>query len=77
MPITEVGGRRLTLSHLDRVLWPRTGTTKAELLHYYATVADALLPHIRGRAASFVRTPTGWRASASSRNGPPRVRPTG
>jgi bifunctional non-homologous end joining protein LigD len=59
MPITEVEGRRLKLSHLDRVLWPQTGTTKAELLQYYATVADVLLPHTRGRLASFVRTPDG------------------
>ncbi|WP_328917374.1 MULTISPECIES: non-homologous end-joining DNA ligase [unclassified Streptomyces] len=59
MPITEVEGRRLKLSHLDRVLWPRTGATKAELLHYYAGVADALLPHARGRPVSFVRTPDG------------------
>jgi bifunctional non-homologous end joining protein LigD len=59
MPITEVEGRRLKLSHLDRVLWPRTGTTKAEMLHYYATVAGVLLPHTRGRPVSFVRTPDG------------------
>jgi bifunctional non-homologous end joining protein LigD len=59
MPITEVEGRRITLSHLDRVLWPATGTTKGELLHYYVSVADALLPHVRGRLASFVRTPDG------------------
>ncbi|WP_037914981.1 non-homologous end-joining DNA ligase [Actinacidiphila yeochonensis] len=59
MPITEVEGRRITLSHLDRVLWPATGTTKGELLHYYVTAADVLLPHVRGRLASFVRTPDG------------------
>jgi bifunctional non-homologous end joining protein LigD len=59
MPITEVEGRRLRLSHLDRVLWPRTGTTKAQMLHYYATVAGVLLPYTRGRPVSFVRTPDG------------------
>jgi bifunctional non-homologous end joining protein LigD len=59
MPITEVEGRRVKLTHLDRVLWPRTGTTKAQLLHYYATVADVLLPHARDRLVSFVRTPDG------------------
>lgn len=59
MPITEVEGRRLKLSHLDRVLWPLTGTTKAEMLHYYASVAAVLLPHTRGRQVSFVRTPDG------------------
>ncbi len=59
MPITEVEGRLVKLTHLDRVLWPATGTTKAELLHYYASVAAVLLPHARGRLASFVRTPDG------------------
>jgi bifunctional non-homologous end joining protein LigD len=59
MPIAEVEGRTLKLSHLDRVLWPRTGTTKAEMLHYYASVAEVLLPHVRGRQVSFVRTPDG------------------
>ena len=75
MPITEVGGRRLTLSHLDRVLWPRTGTTKAELVHYYATVADALLPHIHGRAASFVRTPDGVEGQRFFQKRPPAGTP--
>lgn len=59
MPITEVEGRRIKVSHLDRVLWPETGTTKAELLHYYASVAAALVPHAAGRPVSFVRTPAG------------------
>ncbi|WNI19391.1 non-homologous end-joining DNA ligase [Actinacidiphila sp. ITFR-21] len=75
MPITEVEGRRLTLSNLDRVLWPRTGTTKGELLHYYATVAATLLPHIRGRAASFVRTPDGVEGQRFFQKRPPAGTP--
>lgn len=59
MPITEIEGRQVRLTHLDRVLWPATGTTKAQLLHYYATVAAVLLPHARERLVSFVRTPDG------------------
>jgi bifunctional non-homologous end joining protein LigD len=59
MPITEVEGRRIKVSHLERVFWPETGTTKAELLHYYASVAGALLPYAAGRPVSFVRTPDG------------------
>jgi bifunctional non-homologous end joining protein LigD len=59
MPITEVEGRRIKVSHLERVLWPETGTTKGELLHYYASVATALLPYAGGRPVSFVRTPDG------------------
>ncbi|MET7382063.1 non-homologous end-joining DNA ligase [Streptomyces sp. NPDC005526] len=58
-PITEVEGRRLALSNLDKVLYPATGTTKGEVLHYYATVADVLLPHLRDRPLSFLRYPDG------------------
>ncbi|MGW4821623.1 non-homologous end-joining DNA ligase [Streptomyces sp. NPDC004227] len=58
-PITEVEGRRLALSNLDKVLYPATGFTKGEVLHYYATTADALLPHLRDRPMSFLRYPDG------------------
>ena len=44
----EVDGRTLKLSNLDKVLYPRTGTTKGEVLNYYAQVAPVLLPHARG-----------------------------
>ncbi|MFE5711353.1 non-homologous end-joining DNA ligase [Streptomyces sp. NPDC056501] len=58
-PITEVEGRRLALSNLDKVLHPLTGTTKGEVLHYYATVGPAILPHLRDRPVSFLRYPDG------------------
>ncbi|MEJ8637413.1 non-homologous end-joining DNA ligase [Streptomyces sp. MS2.AVA.5] len=58
-PITEVEGRRLALSNLEKVIHPATGTTKAELLHYYASTADAMLPHISDRPVSFLRYPDG------------------
>ncbi|MER6732561.1 non-homologous end-joining DNA ligase [Streptomyces puniciscabiei] len=58
-PITEVEGRRVALSNLEKVLYPETGFTKAELVHYYATSADVLLPHLRERAVSFLRYPDG------------------
>lgn len=44
-----VGGRRLKLTSLDRVMYPATGTTKADVLAYYAAVADCLIPHARNR----------------------------
>ncbi|BDZ47655.1 ATP-dependent DNA ligase [Naasia aerilata] len=44
-----VDGRRLRLTHLDKVLYPETGTTKAEVIDYYARVAAVLLPHTRER----------------------------
>ncbi|GHE54846.1 ATP-dependent DNA ligase [Streptomyces longispororuber] len=58
-PITEVEGRRLALSNLDKVLYPESGFTKGEVLHYYATTADVLLPHLRNRPVSFLRFPDG------------------
>ncbi|MFE9460543.1 non-homologous end-joining DNA ligase [Streptomyces californicus] len=59
-PMTEVEGRRIPLSNLDKVLYPATGTTKGEVLHYYAaTAGGAILPHLRDRPVSFLRYPDG------------------
>ncbi|MET9463322.1 non-homologous end-joining DNA ligase [Streptomyces sp. NPDC006544] len=58
-PITMVEGRRLALSNLDKVLYPETGFTKGEVLHYYATVAGPLLAHVHDRPMSFLRYPDG------------------
>ena len=55
----EVEGRRLRLRNLDKVLYPATGTTKGEILHYYARVAPVLLPHLAGRAVTRIRWPDG------------------
>jgi bifunctional non-homologous end joining protein LigD len=59
MPVADVGGRRIKLSNLDKVLWPEPGFTKGEALHYYSQVAGVLLPHLRDRPASFLRFPEG------------------
>ena len=45
----RVGGHALSVSSLDKVLYPATGTTKADVMHYYLAVADVLLPHVAGR----------------------------
>src|SRR5919109_737535 len=55
----DVGGRTLQIRHLDRVVFPRTGTTKGELLDYYVRVADTMLPHLRGRLLHMHRYPEG------------------
>jgi len=55
----EVEGRRLKLSNLDKVLYPATGTTKGEVLHYYAQVSPVLLPHLADRAVTRIRWPNG------------------
>lgn len=57
--IVAVGGRELSLSNLDKVLYPQAGFTKAEVVSYYARVASALVPHLAGRALTFRRFPDG------------------
>ncbi|MUL49626.1 multifunctional non-homologous end joining DNA repair protein LigD [Mycobacterium sp. CBMA293] len=50
---------RVRLTNPDKVLYPATGTTKAEVFDYYLAVADAMLPHIAGRPATRTRWPNG------------------
>ncbi|MFI0786967.1 non-homologous end-joining DNA ligase [Streptomyces lydicus] len=58
-PITVVEGRRLPLTNLDKVLYPETGTTKGEVVHYCTTTAEPLLAHLHDRPLSFLRYPDG------------------
>lgn len=64
--LTEVAGRRLGLSNLDKVLYPTAGYTKAEVINYYLQVAPVLLQHIRDRALTRVRFPNGVGDGATS-----------
>jgi bifunctional non-homologous end joining protein LigD len=61
-----VGNRRLKLTNLDKVLYPKTKTTKAEVIDYYARVADLILPHLRGRPLTLRRFPDGVGNPAAS-----------
>lgn len=54
-----VDGRRLQISNLDKVMYPATGTTKGEVLNYYARVAPFLLPQLAGRPVTRIRWPHG------------------
>ena len=55
----EVDGRRMRLSSLEKVMYPRAGTTKAQVIDYYARVAPVILPHLRDRAVTRIRYPHG------------------
>jgi bifunctional non-homologous end joining protein LigD len=55
----EVDGRTLTLSNLDKVLYPAAGFTKAQVIDYYLHVAPVMLPHIASRAVTIKRYPEG------------------
>jgi bifunctional non-homologous end joining protein LigD len=55
----EVEGRRLSLSNLDKVMYPAVGFTKGQLIDYYTRVAPVLLPHLRDRPLTLKRYPNG------------------
>lgn len=54
-----VEDRELELSNLDKVLYPKTGFTKGELIDWYARIGEVLLPHLRGRPLTLKRYPNG------------------
>ena len=49
----------ISVSHPDRIIYPDTDITKADLARYYAEVADYMLPHVAGRPLSMIRCPEG------------------
>jgi bifunctional non-homologous end joining protein LigD len=55
----EVEGRRLSLSNLDKVLYPRAGFSKGQVIDYYTRAAPAVLPHLRDRPLTLKRYPNG------------------
>jgi bifunctional non-homologous end joining protein LigD len=57
--VTRVGDRTLTLTNLDKVLYPSVGFSKAEVIDYYLRIAPVMLPHIRDRAMTRLRFPEG------------------
>jgi bifunctional non-homologous end joining protein LigD len=54
----EIEGRRLSVSNLDKVLYPN-GFTKAQVIDYMARIAPVAVPHLAGRALTFRRYPNG------------------
>jgi len=54
-----MGGRRVSLPHPDKVLYPPAGFTRRDVLAYYLAIAPALLPHLAGRAVTLARFPDG------------------
>jgi bifunctional non-homologous end joining protein LigD len=50
---------KVEITHADRVLFPADGITKGDIADYYGLVADAMLPHLRGRPLSVQRFPRG------------------
>jgi bifunctional non-homologous end joining protein LigD len=54
-----VGSRSLVISNDKKVLWPDDGYTKGDMIRYYRSVAEYILPHLRGRPLTLERFPNG------------------
>jgi bifunctional non-homologous end joining protein LigD len=60
--VVEIEGKRLALSNLDKVLYPKVGFTKAQVIDYYVRISPVLLPHIFDRPMTLKRYPNGVEA---------------
>lgn len=55
----SIGERTLSLSNLDKVLYPAVGFTKSQVIDYYARIGATMLPHVAGRCMTLRRWPDG------------------
>ncbi len=54
-----VEDRKIQVSNLDKVLYPKVGFTKGQVIDYYIRIAPALLPHLKDRPLTMQRYPDG------------------
>lgn len=59
MGTLHFGELTVETSSLDKVLFPKSGIKKGELIEYYRRIADTMVPHMEGRPLSMRRFPTG------------------
>lgn len=57
--VVEIEGRHLSLTNLEKVLYPAAGFTKGQVIDYYARIAPVLVPHLAGRPLTLKRYPEG------------------
>lgn len=55
----SIDGRTLSVGNLDKVMYPQTSTTKAEVIDYYARIAPTMVAHAAGRCMTMRRYPDG------------------
>ncbi len=59
MPTVTIEDKKLSLTNLDKVMYPETGFTKAQVIDYYRKVANYMLPHLKDRPITLKRYPNG------------------
>jgi bifunctional non-homologous end joining protein LigD len=57
----KIGNKKLSISNVDKVLYPETGFTKGQVIDFYSRVAPYILPHIKNRPITLKRYPNGIR----------------
>jgi bifunctional non-homologous end joining protein LigD len=73
--VVDVEGRHLSLTNLDKVLYPATGFTKGQVIDYYARISQVLLPHLMGRPVTMKRYPDGVDGEYFYEKNAPKHRP--
>ena len=71
----DVDGKRVALTNLNKVFWPKLNLTKRDLLQYYAGMASVLVPHLRDKAMVMKRYPNGISGDFFFMKRTPAVRP--
>ena len=57
--VVEIEGKHLSLTNLNKVLYPAAGFTKGQVIDYYARIAPVLLPHLKDHPLTLKRYPEG------------------
>jgi bifunctional non-homologous end joining protein LigD len=70
-----VENRKIQVSNLDKVLYPKVGFTKSQVIDYYIRVAPALLPHLKDRPLTMKRYPDGVEGEFFYEKNCPKHRP--
>jgi bifunctional non-homologous end joining protein LigD len=73
--IVEVQGRKLSLTNLDKVLYPAAAFTKGQVVDFYVRIAPVLVPHLAGRALTMKRYPEGVDHEYFFEKNAPKFRP--
>jgi bifunctional non-homologous end joining protein LigD len=58
----KVGTSNVILTNLEKIYWPEEGYTKGDMINYYNSMADYILPYLKSRPLSLKRNPNGINA---------------
>ena len=73
--LIEIEGRHIKLSNLEKVLYPKAGFTKGQVIDYYVKIAPVLLPHLADRPLTLKRYPEGVQGMFFYEKNCPKYRP--